>query len=96
MSKKLTGRALGRLEAGRDIWQEVLDGVRGIKEGGGKRFEAEPRSPIVEVRLRSGPAPAQSAALMGVSWPGARPAARQVGNQDVRVYACAVPCTSLG
>jgi len=31
MSKKLTGRALAELEANRDIWQEVLDGVREIK-----------------------------------------------------------------
>ena len=28
MSKKLTGRALARFEARRDIWQEALEGVR--------------------------------------------------------------------
>jgi len=28
--------ALAELEANRDIWQEVLDGVREIKGGGGK------------------------------------------------------------
>ena len=67
MSKKLTGRALARFEAGRDIWQEVLDGAREIKGGRGKRFPAEPRSPIVRARLKSGLTQAQFAALLGVS-----------------------------
>jgi putative transcriptional regulator len=67
MSKKLTGRALARFEAGRDIWREVLDGARQIKAGGGKRFKAEPRSPIVRARLKSGLTQAQFAALLGVS-----------------------------
>lgn len=67
MPKKLTGRALTKFEAGRDIWQEVLDSVREIKAGGGKRVVAEPRSPIVRARLRSGLTQAQFAALLGVS-----------------------------
>lgn len=37
MRKKLTGRALAKFEASRDVWEEVLDGVRQIKAGGGKR-----------------------------------------------------------
>lgn len=37
MDKKLTGKALAKFEAERDVWQEVLDGVREIKAGGGKR-----------------------------------------------------------
>jgi len=37
MAKKLTGKALAKFEAERDVWQEVLDGVREIKAGGGKR-----------------------------------------------------------
>jgi putative transcriptional regulator len=37
MAKKLTGKVLAGFEATRDIWQEVLDGVREIKAGGGKR-----------------------------------------------------------
>ena len=45
MSKKLTGRALTRFEAGRDIWQEVLEGAREIKAGRSKRTTVEPRSP---------------------------------------------------
>jgi hypothetical protein len=42
MSKKLTGRALARFEAGRDVWQEVLDGARAIKAGKGKRVKVQP------------------------------------------------------
>ena len=67
MTKKLTARALARLEAKRDVWQEVLDGAREIKAGGGKRISAEPRSPIVRARLKSGLTQAQFAALLGVS-----------------------------
>jgi putative transcriptional regulator len=44
MGKKLKGRALSKLEAGRDVWQEVLAGVREIKSGGGKRSVVESRS----------------------------------------------------
>lgn len=67
MSKKLTGRALARFEAQRDIWQEVLEGTREIKAGGGRRAQVESRSPIVRARLRSGLTQAQFAALLGVS-----------------------------
>ncbi len=54
MPKKLTGRALATFEAERNIWQEVLDGVREIKAGGGKRVVVEPHSPIMRVRLKAG------------------------------------------
>ena len=64
---KGTGRALARFEAGRDIWQEVLDGVREIKAGRGKRTSVEPRSTIARARLQSGLTQAQFAALLGVS-----------------------------
>ena len=30
MAKKLKRRALSKFEAGRDVWQEVLEGVREI------------------------------------------------------------------
>ena len=50
MTKKLTGRALVQFERERDVWQEVLDGVREIKAGLGKRAVAEPRSPVVRAR----------------------------------------------
>ena len=67
MSKKLKGRALSKFEAERDVWQEVLDGIREIKSGGGKRSVVEPRSPIVRARLKAGLTQEQFAALLGVS-----------------------------
>ena len=65
MTKKLTGRALARFEADREIWQEVLDGVRGIKAGGGKGTSVEPCSPIVRARLKSSLTQAQFATRSG-------------------------------
>jgi len=67
MSKKLTGRALARFEAKRDVWAEVLEGVREIKAGGGKRVHVEPRSPIARARSKAGLTQAQFANLLGVS-----------------------------
>ena len=67
MGKKLKGRALSKFEARRDVWQGVLDGVREIKSGGGKRSVVEPRSPIVRARLKAGLTQEQFAALLGVS-----------------------------
>ncbi len=67
MAKKLTGRALARFESGRDVWKEVLDGVREIKAGGGRRVKVEPRSPVARVRLSAGLTQVQFAALLGVS-----------------------------
>ena len=51
MSKKLTGKELAKFEAERDVWQEVLDGVREIKAGGGKRTKVQLKSRLVRVRL---------------------------------------------
>ena len=67
MSKKLTGKALAKFEAGRDVWQEVLDGVKEIKAGGGKRKRVEPSLQVVRVRLKSGLSQADFAAALGVS-----------------------------
>ncbi len=69
MAKKLTGKALADFEAKRDVWQEVLDGVREIKAGGGKRTKVEvgAESPVVRVRLKSGLSQTQFAAALGVS-----------------------------
>ena len=47
MSKKLTGKALAKFEAERNVWQEVLEGVREIKRGDGKRKNVQPRSQVV-------------------------------------------------
>lgn len=67
MTKKLTGTALAELESGRDVWEEVLEGVKEIKAGGGRRVSVEPTSPIVQARLKSGLTQAQFAKLLGVS-----------------------------
>lgn len=67
MAKKLTGKALEKFEAERDVWQEVLEGVREIKAGGGKRTKVEAKSHIIRVRLKSGLSQAQFAAALGVS-----------------------------
>jgi putative transcriptional regulator len=67
MTKKPSARALAKLEANRDIWQEVLEGVREIKVARGKRTTLAPRSPIAWARLKSGLTHAQFAALLGVS-----------------------------
>jgi putative transcriptional regulator len=67
MGKKLTGKALAKFEAERDVWKEVLEGVKEIKAGGGKRMEVEPLSQVVRLRLKSGLSQAEFAAALGVS-----------------------------
>jgi len=67
MNKRLTGKALANLEAKRDLWQEVLDGVREIKAGGGKRTRADAKSYVTRVRLKSGLSQLEFAAALGVS-----------------------------
>lgn len=65
--KKLAGKALAKFEAERDVWQEVLNGVREIKAGGGKRSEVDSKSHVIRVRLKSGLSQVQFAAALGVS-----------------------------
>ncbi len=67
MSKRIGRKELIHLEATRDIWQEVLDGVKAIQSGRGKRTKVEPRSPIVRARLKAGLTQVQFAELLGVS-----------------------------
>ena len=67
MTKKLTGKALAEFEAKRDVWQEVLAGVREIKGGKGKRTKVVPSSHVGRVRVKSGLSQAQFAAALGVS-----------------------------
>ena len=50
MGNKLTSKALVNFEATCDVWQEVLDGVREIKAGKGKRTNVEAKSYVVRVR----------------------------------------------
>lgn len=54
MARKLSGKALADFEAGRNVWQEALDGVQEIKAGGGKRTKVKPQSRVVRVRSQSG------------------------------------------
>lgn len=65
--KKLTGKALADFEANRDVWQEVVEGIREIKAGGGYRVEYEPQSQIVRARMNSGLSQTAFAAALGVS-----------------------------
>jgi putative transcriptional regulator len=67
MGKKLTGKALEAFEAQRDVWREVLEGVREIKAGGGKRKQVMPKSQVARVRIKSGLSQADFAAVLGVS-----------------------------
>jgi putative transcriptional regulator len=67
MSRKLKGKALEKFEADRDVWQEVLDGVREIKAGGGRRKKVAAKSHVAQVRLKSGLSQAEFAAVLGVS-----------------------------
>lgn len=67
MGKKLTGKALANFEANRDVWRELLDSVREIKAGGGKRTKVEGKSYVVRVRIKSGLSQAEFAAALGVS-----------------------------
>ena len=67
MGKKLSDKKIAEFEADRDVWQEVLDGVREIKAGGGKRTTVEANSHVVRIRMKSGLSQAQFAAVLGVS-----------------------------
>ncbi len=67
MAKKLSGKALAKHEASRDVWKEVLDSVTEIRQGRGKRRVVESSSPVAKARLETGLSQAQFAALLGVS-----------------------------
>jgi tRNA A-37 threonylcarbamoyl transferase component Bud32 len=54
MSKKLKVKVLARFEAERDVWQEVLEGVREIKAGRGKPTKVKQPSHAESVRLKRG------------------------------------------
>lgn len=64
---KLTGKALEEFEAQRDVWQEVLEGVREIKSGRGKSKKIEPESDVARVRLKTGLSQSEFASVLGVS-----------------------------
>ncbi|MBW2704621.1 MAG: type II toxin-antitoxin system MqsA family antitoxin [Deltaproteobacteria bacterium] len=51
----------------RDIGQELLDGIREIKAGGGKRTQIENPEDVKAIRTRLGLSQSAFAALLGVS-----------------------------
>ena len=58
---------LSQWEQGRDLGQEILEGVKNIKEGKvGRRFTAK-SFPVVRAREKSGLSQSQFAELLGVS-----------------------------
>lgn len=67
MSKKRIVKPRARLEAGLNVWKEVLEAIREIKAGGGKRTVRQPRSPIARARIKAGLTQTQFARLLGVS-----------------------------
>lgn len=64
MQKKLTKKELAKIEAERDVWQEVLESVEELRQGGGKRTTV-PTNIVVDIRLRSGLTQAQFASILG-------------------------------
>lgn len=67
MTKGAKQRSARQQEAQRDVWQEVLDGVREIQAGGGRRSVVAPELPVAKIRQRSGLSQEQFAAALGVS-----------------------------
>jgi len=64
---KMTGKQLAKWEKGRNVGQELVDGIRDVKAGRiGRRFTVE-SYPIVRAREKSGLSQSQFAGLLGVS-----------------------------
>lgn len=64
---KMTEKQLAKWEKGRNVGQEIVDGIRDIKAGRvGRRFTVA-SYPIVRARERSGLSQSQFARLLGVS-----------------------------
>ena len=59
-------KELEEMEKGRDIWQEVLDGVREIQSGKGKRVSVS-LPPVTRVRQTTGLSQREFAQMLGVS-----------------------------
>ncbi|MDO8722541.1 MAG: hypothetical protein Q7J31_09980 [Syntrophales bacterium] len=51
--RKLSDRELERLEAKRDVWREVLDGIDEIKARGGKRYVVAPKTEVAKARINA-------------------------------------------
>ncbi len=63
--KKLSKAILER-DAKRDIGAEILEAIREIKAGGGRRFTVQ-TSPATEARLKLGMSQTEFSAMLGVS-----------------------------
>lgn len=51
----------------RDIGQEILDGIRAIKQGKGKKFIVSEPGPVKDIREKLGLSQSAFASLLGVS-----------------------------
>lgn len=51
----------------RDIGQEILDGIRAIKKGQGKKFTVKEPGPVKDIREKLGLSQSAFASLLGVS-----------------------------
>ena len=67
MSKSFSEQKLAKLEAGRDIWKEVLDSVHEIKAGGGRRRAVASQTLVACARQKTGLSQNQFAVILGVS-----------------------------
>jgi putative transcriptional regulator len=67
MAKRAKQQSARQNEAKRDVWKEVLDGVREIRAGAGRRTVVTADSPVAQIRQRSGLSQEQFAAALGVS-----------------------------
>jgi len=67
MNKKLSKKEVNELEGSRKVWQEVLESIEEIRQGGGKRSHVVPAPNVVEIRLKSGLTQVQFASILGVS-----------------------------
>ena len=67
MNTKHRRRKFNSVETKRDIWQEVLEGAREIKAGGGKRTAVAAYSSVAVARTKAGLTKSQFAELLGVT-----------------------------
>lgn len=66
-TKLLEDKEGGREMKKRDVGQEILEGVRAIKKGEGRRFKVEVPADVKEIRERLQLSQSAFAILMGVS-----------------------------
>ena len=59
-------KELEEMEKGRDIWQEILEGIRGIQAGKGKKISVTLPA-AARVRKASGLSQSEFAEILGVS-----------------------------